>query len=333
MNLKRKIIIFLLCFVLLFSLCACNLGQDYNTNYQIEVLSVSLFENEKILKVNQTYRLWANVYPYDATNNNIIWRSLNEEVVTVNSEGYITARKVGSAYVYAFSENNMSIYDVCFVIVEEEEVIEETINVTSISISNSQLSLTRNFNSDYTLSATVYPVNATNKNVIWESTNTNVVSVNNGFVSARGLGSAYIKVYSEENPTIYNLCLVTVTGDYSLDFGNAFPCSFLRSLSSMGYMVGEMSLTVYSVAYSFKTLSTGIDIKLTIRSKKTNARGSYSNTSFPLEYSIYDGQNVLKKNGSISISSNIDDMTETIYTVYIAYNTVPSMARFRLVFS
>ena len=45
-----------------------------------------------------------------------------------------------------------------------------------------------------TLTATVYPSNATNKNVTWTSSNPSVATVNNGTVKALKAGKATIKV-------------------------------------------------------------------------------------------------------------------------------------------
>jgi hypothetical protein len=63
-----------------------------------------------------------------------------------------------------------------------------------------------------TLNLTVLfdPVNATNQNVDWESDNTGVATVADGVVTGVDLGTANIKVVSQEDPMIEAVCEVTV---------------------------------------------------------------------------------------------------------------------------
>ena len=82
------------------------------------------------------------------------------------------------------------------------------IPATSISISDEQLMLEEE--QVYTLSADVLPEKASNKNVIWESSNINVVTVSEtGFVSAVGIGIAEITATSEDGGFIAS-CSVQV---------------------------------------------------------------------------------------------------------------------------
>ena len=82
-----------------------------------------------------------------------------------------------------------------------------TVNVTSVTLNKS--SLTLNVGDTSTLSATVYPTNATDKSVTWSSNNTSVATVSNGIVSANAAGTATITVKtSDGNKTA--TCNVTV---------------------------------------------------------------------------------------------------------------------------
>lgn len=80
--------------------------------------------------------------------------------------------------------------------------------VESVSLSHTQLSLTEGATG--TLTATVKPDNATNKDVTWSSDNPSVATVNNGVVTAVAPGTATITVTTEDgNKTA--TCKVTVT--------------------------------------------------------------------------------------------------------------------------
>jgi uncharacterized protein YjdB len=98
-----------------------------------------------------------------------------------------------------------------FTACEEEGVVY--VAVENIIISPGALSLPAG--SSKTLTATVFPVDATNQLVIWESTNTNVVTVVTGIeeftaeVTAIAPGTATI--YANGGDSKRGICLVTVT--------------------------------------------------------------------------------------------------------------------------
>ena len=82
-----------------------------------------------------------------------------------------------------------------------------TVAVTGVSLNKS--SATLNVGDTTTLTATVTPSNATNKNVTWTSSNTAVATVSNGVVTAKKAGTATITVKTADgNKTA--TCSVTV---------------------------------------------------------------------------------------------------------------------------
>ena len=73
----------------------------------------------------------------------------------------------------------------------------EYINVTGVTISNSELAL--KVGEKQTLTATIAPANATNKNLIWTSNNNSIASVGaDGLVTAISAGTATITVKTED---------------------------------------------------------------------------------------------------------------------------------------
>ncbi len=66
------------------------------------------------------------------------------------------------------------------------------VKVSSVGLNS--YSITMGLNEKNTLVATVLPSNASNKNVVWSSSNTNVATVYNGVVTAVGIGKATITV-------------------------------------------------------------------------------------------------------------------------------------------
>ena len=81
------------------------------------------------------------------------------------------------------------------------------VEVSSVTLNRGDQTLT--VGDTVTVSATVNPTNATNKNVTWESSNTGVATVNNGIIKAVGKGTATITVTSSNGKT--NSIKVTVS--------------------------------------------------------------------------------------------------------------------------
>ena len=86
---------------------------------------------------------------------------------------------------------------------------DRTVKVSSILLNNS--SLTLEIGETYTLVATVLPRNATNTNIIWSTSSSDVIKVNNGNITAVGSGTAIVTA-SIDN--ISATCSVTVNDPY-----------------------------------------------------------------------------------------------------------------------
>ena len=80
--------------------------------------------------------------------------------------------------------------------------------VTGVTLDESSLSLTAG--ESETLTATIAPEGATNKNVVWSTSNSNVAKVSGGVVTAVGVGSATITVTSVADESKSSSCSITV---------------------------------------------------------------------------------------------------------------------------
>ena len=92
-----------------------------------KVTGIELEESEIYLSVGETYSLNAKVQPEDANNPNILYKVENEDVLTINENGIITALIEGDSKIQVISEENNSIQTQCQVIVTrnlgENEII------------------------------------------------------------------------------------------------------------------------------------------------------------------------------------------------------------------
>lgn len=89
-------------------------------------------------------------------------------------------------------------------------VNQETVAVTGVSLNAEELNLTVG-EDPVTLVATVEPENATDKNIVWESKNTAVATVENGQVTPVSMGTTEIIARTEDG-SISDTCVVTVWG-------------------------------------------------------------------------------------------------------------------------
>ena len=168
----------------------------------VHVSSVSLNETTLNMETGDRYSLQATVLPSNASDKSLNWSSNNESVVTVNSKGKITAVSAGQAIITATTTDG-GLTASCTV-----NITQKIVPATGIKLNYNELELS--VGGSESLVATVLPTNATNKEVIWSSTNEAVVTVDeNGLVSAVSAGDAIIVVKSVDGG-YQDFCVVTV---------------------------------------------------------------------------------------------------------------------------
>lgn len=160
-----------------------------SSDMEIETPSIVLDKESYQLKVSDRIRLYAKVVPTSDEEVVITWESTNEKVATVNKDGLVEAKKVGTTKIIAKADGIES--GVCEIIVSDEDVIE----VKELKINKSSLSLI--VGDEEILEVQIRPENATDKVLNWNSSNEEVVEVDkNGKLKAKKKGSALIEVTS-----------------------------------------------------------------------------------------------------------------------------------------
>lgn len=169
---------------------------------EITVNSVSLNKIELSLLEGDSDKLLAEIEPSDATYKEVDWTSSDESIVSVDSYGNVTALKAGVALVTATARESGK-KDACSILVEKKIVA-----VTSVTLNKKLLTIIKG-ESDY-LTAEVIPSDATNKALIWKSSNPEVASVDsNGKITAHEIGTSIITVTTEDGAKTAQ-CEVTV---------------------------------------------------------------------------------------------------------------------------
>ena len=169
----------------------------------LPVSSIVLSQTRVTLEEGEDTALCATVFPHNATNQSIRWSSSNSCVAEVNPwTGHIYAVTVGSTIIQATACDGSGATGECIV-----EIKPKTIKVTSISMHlTNQIVATKTG----TLVPTVLPDNATNKKLLWESSNEKIATVCDGVVYGHSAGNVTIKAMATDGSGVYASCAVTV---------------------------------------------------------------------------------------------------------------------------
>lgn len=147
------------------------------------VTSVSLDKHECSMKIGETTTLRTSILPNDADNKDLVWRSSNESVATVEN-GVVTAHASGKARVRVEPADGSDHFDDCEIMVFQPVI---GVNVEPRTLTLKSIGATKQ------LTADVLPENADNRNVKWSSANTSVCFVmENGTVVAVSEGSSVV---------------------------------------------------------------------------------------------------------------------------------------------
>ncbi|MDD3149036.1 MAG: Ig-like domain-containing protein, partial [Candidatus Riflebacteria bacterium] len=129
----------------------------------------------------------------------VTWSSDKNNIATVDANGKVTAVAVGTAKITVTTTDG-SKTAVC-------DVTVTPIPVTGVSLDKTTASLF--VGNTVTLTPTVSPAEADNKNVTWSTSNSTVATVNNGVVTGAAAGVATITVTTVDQSKTAT-CLVTV---------------------------------------------------------------------------------------------------------------------------
>lgn len=170
--------------------------------------------------------LTPTIEPAAATDTNVLWSTSDPSVATVSS-GVVTPVGTGSATITVTTDDG-DFTATCAVTV--------SVGVTGIALDKSALSLSTGGDSG-TLTPTIYPTNATDKNVLWSTSNASVATVSDGVVTPEGGGTATITATTEEGGYSAT-CAVTVVVSVS---------SITLTQSSLNLSVGGPSGSVDAI--------------------------------------------------------------------------------------
>lgn len=151
----------------------------WKKNATVNPTSVSLNCSSCTMNVGNTKQLSATVYPTNATNKSVSWSSSNSQVVSVSSNGKLTAKGHGVATVTVKTSNGYT--RTC------------KITVRGIDITGDILFNYPTVGDVYYLNAKAYPSDTTK--FTWSTSNSKIVSISSsGKMTAKAAGTATVTV-------------------------------------------------------------------------------------------------------------------------------------------
>ena len=228
----------------IFSFSSCGDDAD-DAGAQGQELIINLSKEHEVVEIGNTIQLVAGFSPSDAPNKAHTWTSEDPQIATVDETGKVKAISVGTTKITVTALANKATAT-CTV-----EVVDKIIPVTSVTLNSKEEAIS--VGSAIQLTATVSPTTATNKNIVWTSSNNAVATVDgNGLVKGLSVGSANITAAAGGKSAV---CAITVT-EKSVDFSNIkFSVQADGSLLVSG-TVKPVGVNVSEIGACFSTEST-----------------------------------------------------------------------------
>lgn len=231
-------------------------------NYRGKTASVAISVTETIIPVSgievsqstvelmegETFLVVANVLPENATNKAVVWDTMNPNVATVVN-GRIEAIGAGETTIVVTTDDGYFTAEITVVVTEEIIPVEGII--TDIGAIRMMPGAT------HTVIATVFPANATNKNVVWASSNSSVVTVEDGVLTAGVEGTATVTATTEDGEFVARVYIEvredrgTITGRVQNTSSSALSGVTVKAITAEGvelYTVTTNSNGVFTIA-------------------------------------------------------------------------------------
>ena len=280
----------------------CRIIVKEKSGGEVAVTGISLNQSSAELEVGKTLQLKSTITPSNATNKSVQWTSSNSAVASVDINGLVTAKAIGTAQITAKTEDGGKTATVSITV---KKASEQNIPVTGVSINMSSLSL--KVGESATLTTTIAPANATNKGVTWSTSMSSVATVtSDGVVTAKAAGTAVITAKTDDGGKTAT-CNVTVT--YTPDPG------------------GEVSVTQVTISPTSVNMSVGDTKQFSVKidpANATNQEVSWSSSDPSVASIDSKGLVTAKAEGKATITVTANDGgVSSKATVTVNNKTVP----------
>ena len=213
----------------------------------VRVSSIKISPSTVKLSVNQTYQINPTIIPSNTDNKSVTWSSSNTNIATVSSSGLVTTLSSGSVIITAKTVDGSKTATLTVSIKAAVNV-----NVSSISVAPSTIQLMAG--QTYQITPVIAPLNATNKSILWSSSNTNIAYMSStGLVTAVSNGSVVVTARTIDG--IKSAKVTIQVGPSSSSLKRLF---VPRTIPSMNTNIGRLGY--------MKVLDPDIDTTLVVKS-------------------------------------------------------------------
>jgi len=153
--------------------------------------------------VNNSITLAATILPANATNKTVTWSTSDAAVASVNQNGVVTGISAGTAKIVATTQDGAK--------TASSTITASNILLTSVVFNKTNATV--GVGDTTSIRATVAPANASNKTILWTSSDPSVATVSNtGLVTAVATGNAIIAATAQDAGAVSSTSAITVVG-------------------------------------------------------------------------------------------------------------------------
>lgn len=153
----------------------------------IRVERISINKSQFTITKGKSRQLKMAISPAKADDKSVVWSTSNSKVATVSQTGVVKAKGKGTCIISVITNDGKK-KATCKVTV--------TVPVKKLKLNKSKVSIKKG--KTYKLRCMITPKNATNKKIVWSSTNKKIAKVTKGRIKARKKGKCYVIVKTKD---------------------------------------------------------------------------------------------------------------------------------------
>lgn len=190
------------------AICAITVAETPASRVVIDKEALGLTGDNLEMRVGDIKTIKVTIEPETTTDKSVSFTSSSPEIATVEADGMITAIALGETTITISAKSGVS---------AKIEVKVVPTPVESITLSETEASLKPK--ETLQLEAIVMPETATNKTIIWSSSDEEVAAVSdNGLVTALTVGEAVITATTADGTGLSTVCRIMVDNYTGIDF-------------------------------------------------------------------------------------------------------------------
>ena len=174
-----------------------------------EIVSIAFIDDEISLKKDDRFQLIVSIDPVELSSSKLTWKSSNPSVVTVDENGVIKGINNGKAIITVTSANGKTA--TCIV-----EVVNDAVNVNKITLSTAKQTI--NVGTTTQIKAKIEPSNATNRELVWSSSDPSVATVNSsGVVKGIKDGTVTITAKTKDGTVVASITITVKKAEPTIE--------------------------------------------------------------------------------------------------------------------